>query len=79
MPQVFGLSNVLRLRQPRSAVSKNGLGNTPSRCVRKRAGSSTAAMEFIFRKKMFMPVGRQFVPPGNVLICPGWAQFFFEK
>ena len=29
------------------------------RRVRKSAGNSTAAMEFIFRKKMFMPVGRR--------------------
>jgi len=36
-------------------------------------------MEFIFRKKMFMPFGRQSVPLRNVLICSGWAQFFFEK
>ena len=39
-----------------------------SRCVHKSAGNKTEALELIFRKKMFMPVGRQRVPPSNVLI-----------
>jgi hypothetical protein len=34
IPCVFGLLNVLRLTEPRSAAAEIDLGNTPSRCAR---------------------------------------------